>query len=173
MADLPPLLPPLHPQAQHRPNRWKGPRSQWKQPLQRWKANRPPIGVRVQPKQPKNRSPFTHDAVAIAVTGARHLGRLGTHAPIHWCPERAARPPPRRHRRKHTSMPELERLAAYRQSPSASVQLVSIGPARTTVRVCEGAHVPSISRSASASGSVAVSCHVFLMAIQSTAYWHQ
>ena len=51
--------------------------------------------------------------------------------------------------------------------------VVSVGPAWTMVRPREGAHVPSISRSASASGSAAVSCHVFLMAIQSMAYWHQ
>ena len=115
-------------------------------------------------------SPFAHNPVAIAVTGAGRLGRREGRAPTRCCSERAARLLPRHRRRKRMSMPELER-AAGRPPVSVGVgSVVSIGPARTTVRVCEGAHVPSISRSATASGSVAVSSHVFLMAIQSAAY---
>ena len=70
-------------------------------------------------------------------------------------------------------MPVLERVTAYQQSCAGVGSAVSLMSIRTTASVREGVHVSSISPSASASGSVAVSSQVSLMTIQSVAYWHQ
>ena len=72
----------------------------------------------------EGRSPFIHDAVAIAVTGARHLGRWEPRPGLAVALNTRPAPLLRRRHRRHTSRPELERATVYRQSASRSVQAV-------------------------------------------------